>query len=170
MAACHYDTKIKPEAATAIIELLTMGGKTPETCSAVNKRQDKKLKNCCIWFVIYLNCTMMHGLTNLKLIKTHLLVKFPHHNLSWVLVSGKRSRGAVDGTPALGRVSRGFYAGTQLSPELRQELHVCRRSNHSRNGASPQRPAPVHLLHGPAVGNREQAPPPRRDQVLLVPV
>jgi hypothetical protein len=29
---CHYDTKVKPEAATAVIELLIMGGKTPETC------------------------------------------------------------------------------------------------------------------------------------------
>ena len=29
-------------------------------------RQDNKLKNCCIRLVIYLNCTMMHGLTNLK--------------------------------------------------------------------------------------------------------
>jgi hypothetical protein len=28
----HHDTKVKPEAATAIIELLMMGGKTPETC------------------------------------------------------------------------------------------------------------------------------------------
>jgi hypothetical protein len=28
----HHDTKVKPEAATAVIELLTMGGKTPETC------------------------------------------------------------------------------------------------------------------------------------------
>jgi hypothetical protein len=28
----HHDTKIKPEAATAVIELLMMGGKTPETC------------------------------------------------------------------------------------------------------------------------------------------
>jgi hypothetical protein len=28
----HLDTKIKPEAATAVIELLMMGGKTPETC------------------------------------------------------------------------------------------------------------------------------------------
>jgi len=28
---CH-DTKVKPEAATAVIELLLMGGKTPETC------------------------------------------------------------------------------------------------------------------------------------------
>ena len=62
----HHDMKVKPEAATAVIELLMMGGKTPETCSAVNKRQDNKLKNCCIRLVIYLNCTMMHGLTNLK--------------------------------------------------------------------------------------------------------
>jgi hypothetical protein len=28
----HHDTKVKPEAATAVIELLMMGGKTPETC------------------------------------------------------------------------------------------------------------------------------------------
>jgi hypothetical protein len=40
----HHDTKVKPEAATAFIELLMMGGKTPETCSAVNKRLDNKLK------------------------------------------------------------------------------------------------------------------------------
>jgi hypothetical protein len=39
---CHHDTKVKPEAATAVIELLMMGGKMPETCSAVNKRQDNK--------------------------------------------------------------------------------------------------------------------------------
>jgi hypothetical protein len=63
---CHHDMKVKPEAATAVIELLMMGGKTPETCWAVNKRQNNKLKNCCIRLVIYLNCTMMHGLTNLK--------------------------------------------------------------------------------------------------------
>ena len=41
----HYDTMVKPETATAVIELLMMGGKTPETCWAVNKRQDNKLKN-----------------------------------------------------------------------------------------------------------------------------
>jgi hypothetical protein len=29
---CHHDMKAKPEAATAVIELLMMGGKTPETC------------------------------------------------------------------------------------------------------------------------------------------
>jgi len=29
---CHHDTKVKPEASTAVVELLMMGGKTPETC------------------------------------------------------------------------------------------------------------------------------------------
>ena len=29
---CHHDMKVKPEAATAVIELLMMGGKTLETC------------------------------------------------------------------------------------------------------------------------------------------
>ena len=28
----HHDTKVKPEAATAVIEILMMGGRTPETC------------------------------------------------------------------------------------------------------------------------------------------
>jgi hypothetical protein len=28
---CHHDTKVKPEDATAVIELLMMGVKTPET-------------------------------------------------------------------------------------------------------------------------------------------
>jgi hypothetical protein len=27
-----HDTKVKPEAATAVIELLVMGGRKPETC------------------------------------------------------------------------------------------------------------------------------------------
>jgi hypothetical protein len=38
----HYDTKVKPEAVTAVTELLMMGGKTPETCCAVNKRQHNR--------------------------------------------------------------------------------------------------------------------------------
>jgi len=63
----YHDTKVKPDAATAVIELLIMGGRTPETCWAVNKCQENKLENCCIWLVIYSNCTMMHRLTNLKL-------------------------------------------------------------------------------------------------------
>ena len=61
-----HDTKVKPEAATAVTELLMMGGKTPETCWAVHKRQDNKLKNCCIRLVIYTNCTIMYGLTTLQ--------------------------------------------------------------------------------------------------------
>ena len=28
----HHDTKVKPEAATAVVELLMMGGRTPEIC------------------------------------------------------------------------------------------------------------------------------------------
>ena len=28
----HHNTKVKPEAATAVIELLMMGGRKPETC------------------------------------------------------------------------------------------------------------------------------------------
>ena len=51
----HHDTKVKPEAATAVVELLMMNGRMSETCWAVNKRQDNKLENCCIWLVIYLN-------------------------------------------------------------------------------------------------------------------
>jgi len=62
----HHDTKVKPEAANAVTELLMMDGRTPKRCWAVNKRQDNKLENCCIWLVIYLNCMMMHRLTNLK--------------------------------------------------------------------------------------------------------
>jgi hypothetical protein len=29
---CHHDAKVKPQAATAVIELLMRGGKTPEIC------------------------------------------------------------------------------------------------------------------------------------------
>jgi hypothetical protein len=75
---CHHDMKVKPEAATAVIELLMMGGKTHETCWVVNKREDNKLKNCCIWLVIYLNCTMMHGLTNLKLLNLFVICVFTY--------------------------------------------------------------------------------------------
>ena len=50
---CHHDMEVKPEAATAVIELLMMGGEAPETRWAVNKRQDNKLESCCIW--LYLN-------------------------------------------------------------------------------------------------------------------
>jgi len=41
-------------------------GPAGPTTNTVNKRQENKLKKCCIRLVIYLNCSMMHGLTNLK--------------------------------------------------------------------------------------------------------
>jgi hypothetical protein len=52
----RYDCKTR--AATAVIELLMMGGRKLETCWAVNKRQGNKLENCCTRFVIYLNCNI----------------------------------------------------------------------------------------------------------------
>jgi hypothetical protein len=36
--------KVKPGAATAVVELLMMGMRTPETRSAANKWQDNKLE------------------------------------------------------------------------------------------------------------------------------
>jgi len=42
---------IKPEAATAVVELLIMGVRTPETCWAVHKRQVINLRNCCVKLV-----------------------------------------------------------------------------------------------------------------------
>jgi hypothetical protein len=42
---------VKPEAATAVVELLMKGVRTPETCWAVYKRQLINLRNCCIWLV-----------------------------------------------------------------------------------------------------------------------
>jgi hypothetical protein len=91
---CHHDIKVKPEAGTAVIELLMMDGKTPETCWAVNKRQDNKLKNCSIRLVIYLNCKIMHGLTKLKfyiLILPHRVCKM------WIIQVIKRSHYEING-------------------------------------------------------------------------
>jgi hypothetical protein len=48
----HHAPTVKPETATAVVELLMMGVRTPETCWAVNKRQVINLRNCCSW--IYL--------------------------------------------------------------------------------------------------------------------
>jgi hypothetical protein len=38
----HHDTKVKTKTATAVVELLMMGMRTPETCWAVNKCHDNK--------------------------------------------------------------------------------------------------------------------------------
>jgi hypothetical protein len=48
----HHAPKVKPEAATAVVELLMMDVRTPETCWAVHKHQVIKLRNCCIYFVV----------------------------------------------------------------------------------------------------------------------
>jgi hypothetical protein len=41
----------KPEAATAVVELLIMNMRMPETCWAVFKRQAINLSSCCIWLI-----------------------------------------------------------------------------------------------------------------------
>jgi len=39
----HHAPTVKPEAATAVVELLMMGVEAPETCSATHKCQVKNL-------------------------------------------------------------------------------------------------------------------------------
>ena len=47
----HHVPTVKPEAATAVVEFLMMGMRTPETCWAVHEHQVINLRNCCIWLV-----------------------------------------------------------------------------------------------------------------------
>ena len=56
----------KPEAATAVIELLMAGMRMPETCWDVFKQQVINLWNWCICLVDSFECMMMHGLANPK--------------------------------------------------------------------------------------------------------
>jgi hypothetical protein len=44
----HHTSKVKPEAATAVVELLMMGVRTPETRRAINTCQVINWGNCCI--------------------------------------------------------------------------------------------------------------------------
>ena len=44
----HQAPTVKPEAATAVVELLMIGVRMPETRRAVHKRQVINLRNCCI--------------------------------------------------------------------------------------------------------------------------
>jgi hypothetical protein len=62
----HPRSNGKPEAATAVVELLIMGMRMPETCRAVFKRQVLNLRYCCIWLVDSVESMMMHGLANPK--------------------------------------------------------------------------------------------------------
>jgi hypothetical protein len=52
----HHAPTVKPEAATEFVELLMMGVRTPEKCSAVFKLQDNKTGEIVVssW-LIYLN-------------------------------------------------------------------------------------------------------------------
>jgi hypothetical protein len=65
----HQAPTVKPEAATAVVELLMMGMRMPEICRAGFKRQEINLKDCCIWLVDLFEYMMKHGLTNPKLKK-----------------------------------------------------------------------------------------------------
>jgi hypothetical protein len=60
----HHVPTVKPEAPTAVVELLMMGMRMPETCWVVFKRQVINLRNCCIWLVDSYECMKMHGLAN----------------------------------------------------------------------------------------------------------
>jgi hypothetical protein len=63
----HHDTKVKPEAATAVVELLLMGRKTPETCWAVNNIRiiNWKIVASGCWFIrIVRLCTDLQTLNS----------------------------------------------------------------------------------------------------------
>jgi hypothetical protein len=57
---------IKPEAATAVVQLLLMGMRVPETCCPVFRRQVINLRICCIWLVDSVESMMMQALANPK--------------------------------------------------------------------------------------------------------
>jgi hypothetical protein len=72
----HHAPTVKPEAATAVVELLTMAMRMPKTSWAVFKRQVINLRNCCIWLVDSFECMIMHGLANPKFMKNMSPSKF----------------------------------------------------------------------------------------------
>jgi hypothetical protein len=93
----HHAPTVKPEAATAVVELLKMGVRTPETCWAVHKRQLINLRNCCIWLVdlfgayenvmwrgMYSRCKMF--VTGSQSIWTHCTVYIIHVLRCWNVV------------------------------------------------------------------------------------
>jgi len=47
----HHAPTVSPETDTAVVELLMMGVRTPETCWAVHEHQVINLRNFCIWLV-----------------------------------------------------------------------------------------------------------------------
>jgi hypothetical protein len=64
-----------------------MGGKTPETYWAVNKRQDNKLKNCCIWLVIYLKTQLLHNMFAIKRLQEETIAVYcSQYYRMWIVV------------------------------------------------------------------------------------
>jgi len=80
----HHNTKVKPEAATAVVELLMMGMRMPETCWAVNRRQDNKTGEIVAssgWFIwIVWWCTDLQTLDSSHSSRLHSLAT-PHENI-----------------------------------------------------------------------------------------
>jgi len=55
------------------------GRENARTCWAVNRRQDNKLKNCCIWLVIYLN----HSCIQLGVLRHPITVHSETLEITW---------------------------------------------------------------------------------------
>ena len=57
----HHDTKVKPEAATAVIEFLMMGGITPQTCLGRFPAHHQELNDCSgsFWFYFRIEVTVV---------------------------------------------------------------------------------------------------------------
>jgi hypothetical protein len=103
---CYYHAPpVKPEAATAVLELLMMGAKMPEACWAVHKRQDNKLEKLlhlvgwfiwnawcmdlqtsCILLAVIWNYFTMHGHTNVKFCNTNWNIKLLYQEVPCIMV------------------------------------------------------------------------------------
>ena len=95
--------KVKPEAATAVVELLTMGVRAPETCWAVNKRQDNKLEKllhligdlfelrCTVFQIYFIKYSECFGQVRLSIIRgistLYTRNRYLTCQLSWLSVS-----------------------------------------------------------------------------------
>ena len=117
-----------------------MGGRTPETCWAVNKRQDNKLENCCIWLVIYLilPCSLLQNKWQCVIYKmtfltvTHMSYTWTstlkgNINLSflgncWVRIRNKET--PVDWGMDCVSLKRGFFYINPLNAELNPICHL----------------------------------------------
>ena len=74
----------KPEAATAVDKLLTMGMRMPKTCWAVFKRHAIKLRDWCIWLVDLFEWLCLSPLLVVKTAK--IIAKWPNHTF-WSKIS-----------------------------------------------------------------------------------